>query len=404
MGAAVVQWNHACFGILEVSKRTGSNPVHGLSVTLPNVKRTENELAVVAAPRCTRGNAQAKLTDAVEYLLEIRNICMESSISVNIAQFEWRKDDCLTRHLKNLFLKSGWMAGCPSVNPDPLQRHSLWLVIVQGYFLVLLVSGMGQPQVQRICSVSTWRKAIGAHYLNVFIFIISMICFYLLGLSVYAVYADCDPLATGEISKADQLVPYYVSDRLSGYYGLSGLFIASLYAATPPSLFCRSSYSSQINAISAILWEDFFKDSSWVSSMKEERRPYVNVLVSAITGTLGVVAGIVSMQVGGVFQAGQTILGTINAPQLGLFLLGMCCPFANKIGGMVGMATSFAFNLWVTLGSMFNRGPVETLDFSDDGCSPSTSPNSSFSPTFPFTESRSTYSTSFVPPTEPPQE
>ncbi|MPC07734.1 hypothetical protein E2C01_000300 [Portunus trituberculatus] len=28
---AVVQWNHACFGIRGVSKRTGSNPVHGLS-------------------------------------------------------------------------------------------------------------------------------------------------------------------------------------------------------------------------------------------------------------------------------------------------------------------------------------------------------------------------------------
>ena len=69
-----------------------------------------------------------------------------------------------------------------------------------------------------------------AHYLNVAIFITAMISFYLLGLSVFAVYADCDPLATGEISKADQLVPFYVSDRLSGYYGLPGLFIASLYA------------------------------------------------------------------------------------------------------------------------------------------------------------------------------
>ncbi|MPC52178.1 Lon protease, mitochondrial [Portunus trituberculatus] len=29
-GAAVVQWNHACFGVLEVSKRTGLNPVHCL--------------------------------------------------------------------------------------------------------------------------------------------------------------------------------------------------------------------------------------------------------------------------------------------------------------------------------------------------------------------------------------
>ncbi|MPC51891.1 hypothetical protein E2C01_045747 [Portunus trituberculatus] len=32
-GAAVVHWNHACFGIRGVSKRTGSNPVHGPSVS-----------------------------------------------------------------------------------------------------------------------------------------------------------------------------------------------------------------------------------------------------------------------------------------------------------------------------------------------------------------------------------
>ncbi|MPC74721.1 hypothetical protein E2C01_069095 [Portunus trituberculatus] len=32
IGAAVVQWNHVCFGVRVVSKRTGSNPVHGPSV------------------------------------------------------------------------------------------------------------------------------------------------------------------------------------------------------------------------------------------------------------------------------------------------------------------------------------------------------------------------------------
>ncbi|MPC72432.1 hypothetical protein E2C01_066736 [Portunus trituberculatus] len=31
-GAAMVQWNHACFGVRGVSKRTGSNPVHSPSV------------------------------------------------------------------------------------------------------------------------------------------------------------------------------------------------------------------------------------------------------------------------------------------------------------------------------------------------------------------------------------
>ncbi|MPD01197.1 hypothetical protein E2C01_096715 [Portunus trituberculatus] len=40
--AAVVQWNHACFGVREVSKRTGSNLIHGPSVGWP--------------PSLTRGN------------------------------------------------------------------------------------------------------------------------------------------------------------------------------------------------------------------------------------------------------------------------------------------------------------------------------------------------------------
>lgn len=138
------------------------------------------------------------------------------------------------------------------------------------------------------------------------------------------------------------------------------------------------------------MWEDYFKNSAWVASMKEERRPLVNVLVSVITGLAGMVGGIVATQVTGLFQAGQTILGTINAPQLGLFLLGMCCPFTNKIGGMVGMTVGLAFNLWITLGAMFYGPPAPTLDFSDDGCNST----STFFPTSSITESP-LYSTSF---------
>ncbi|MPC89459.1 hypothetical protein E2C01_084409 [Portunus trituberculatus] len=40
----VVQWNHACFGVRGVSKRTGSNPVHG-----PSVVFTTHFLAYCAA-------------------------------------------------------------------------------------------------------------------------------------------------------------------------------------------------------------------------------------------------------------------------------------------------------------------------------------------------------------------
>ncbi|MPC10235.1 hypothetical protein E2C01_002868 [Portunus trituberculatus] len=41
---AVVQWNHACFAVRGVSKRTGSNPVHGPSVA-PRRVLSVNDLA-----------------------------------------------------------------------------------------------------------------------------------------------------------------------------------------------------------------------------------------------------------------------------------------------------------------------------------------------------------------------
>ncbi|ROT64213.1 putative sodium-coupled monocarboxylate transporter 1 isoform X1 [Penaeus vannamei] len=191
-------------------------------------------------------------------------------------------------------------------------------------------------------------------------------CVNFLGIAVYAVYASCDPMATGEISKPDEIVPHYVIDRLSYLQGIPGLFIASLYAGG------LSSYSSQINAVTAVMWEDFFKNSQWVANMADNRKPLVNVLVSVITGLAGILAGVIASQMGGLFQVGQTILGTIHAPLLGLFILGMCCPFANKIGGIVGFSASLLFNLWVTIGAMLYGRATPFLEFSDEGCNATT--------------------------------
>lgn len=57
---------------------------------------------------------------------------------------------------------------------------------------------------------------------------------------------------------------------------------SNAHLLTSPSFFIpsRSSYSSQINAVAAVLWEDFFKNSKFVQGMREDRRRYVNVVVS----------------------------------------------------------------------------------------------------------------------------
>ena len=53
--------------------------------------------------------------------------------------------------------------------------------------------------------------------------------FYFSGLVAYAVYKDCDPLTSGKIDKADQIIPYLVMEKLGNIPGAVGLFIAAVY-------------------------------------------------------------------------------------------------------------------------------------------------------------------------------
>lgn len=49
---------------------------------------------------------------------------------------------------------------------------------------------------------------------------------------MYSMYAECDPITSGVITKPDQILPYYVMDVSAGIPGLPGLFIAGIFCAS----------------------------------------------------------------------------------------------------------------------------------------------------------------------------
>ncbi|MPC15718.1 hypothetical protein E2C01_008516 [Portunus trituberculatus] len=51
-GTAMVQWNHVCFGVRGVSKRTSSNPLHGLSVGWLGFLTRGNGFLLSLEPTC----------------------------------------------------------------------------------------------------------------------------------------------------------------------------------------------------------------------------------------------------------------------------------------------------------------------------------------------------------------
>ncbi|MPC69075.1 hypothetical protein E2C01_063290 [Portunus trituberculatus] len=58
--SAVVQWNHACFGVRGVSKRTGSNPFHGPSLGNSGAKLNSSFWKVGCLSEAKCGSSQTK--------------------------------------------------------------------------------------------------------------------------------------------------------------------------------------------------------------------------------------------------------------------------------------------------------------------------------------------------------
>lgn len=52
---------------------------------------------------------------------------------------------------------------------------------------------------------------------------------WIVGMVIYATYADCDPLTKGYIKKYDEILPFFVEDRFNYLPGILGLFMASLF-------------------------------------------------------------------------------------------------------------------------------------------------------------------------------
>lgn len=68
---------------------------------------------------------------------------------------------------------------------------------------------------------------------------VSLSCF--TGLVIYTAFHDCDPIMTGTIGKADQLLPYFVMKITSHIPALPGIFVSGVFSA-------------------ALRYEIFFKD------------------------------------------------------------------------------------------------------------------------------------------------
>ncbi|XP_062057980.1 sodium-coupled monocarboxylate transporter 1 [Lepus europaeus] len=268
-------------------------------------------------------------------------------------------------------------------DPNPLQRHTFWTIIIGGTFTWTSIYGINQSQVQRYISCKSRFQAKLSLYINLIGLWAILTCSVLCGLALYSRYRDCDPWTAKKVSAPDQLMPYLVLDILQDYPGVPGLFVACVYSGT------LSTVSSSINALAAVTVEDLVKPH--FRSLSERSLSWISQGMSVLYGMCCIAMAALASLMGALLQAALSIFGMVGGPLLGLFSLGIMVPFANSIGALVGLMSGFVVSLWVGIGAqLYPPLPERTvpLHLDTSGC------NSTYNVTNLMTTTEMPFSTS----------
>ncbi|XP_077971828.1 sodium-coupled monocarboxylate transporter 1-like [Styela clava] len=148
-----------------------------------------------------------------------------------------------------------------------------------------------------------------------------LIPLYIIGFIAYAYFGDCDPLLSNKISAGDQVLPYMVMIVFRDLPGMSGLFIAGIFAAG------LSTISSALNGMSCVTVGDLIQPHfNW----SKNTLLWVSKGLTLTYGIICIAFAYLSSILGGLIQATLSLLGICAGPLLGPVVLGTLVPFTNS--------------------------------------------------------------------------
>jgi sodium-coupled monocarboxylate transporter 8/12 len=231
-----------------------------------------------------------------------------------------------------------------SLSPDPTVRLTLWGLLVGAAFMHLVQMATDQVSVQRYLSARSLKEAQRGLWLKLWLVLPVSGVFYGTGLVLYAFYqVHGDPLAAGKITKADQILPYFVVNELPA--GLPGLFIAAIYAAS------MSTISAGINSLTSASLIDFYQRLWRHPDLSEKKQLRIARGLTLGYGALVIVLAFLVHRLGTLLEATNKVIGLVGGPLIGLFLLGMLTRRATGRGALAGWIGGLLFALWICFGT-----------------------------------------------------
>ncbi|KAL7645183.1 UNVERIFIED_CONTAM: hypothetical protein RMT77_003568 [Armadillidium vulgare] len=248
------------------------------------------------------------------------------------------------------------------MNPSPFVRHTFFNTFANGFFSYLLMYNVNQIYIQRISSVKSIKTARSVLKYNMYGQLFMYLLIFSCGLVAYATYAGCNPMALGIIKKKEQIMPYFIMDKLGFIPGFPGLYFATLIAGS------LSTLSSYMNASVALLWKDVCQNFTFFKDMSSINATLTNKILSLSVGAVLIGVAILVSNARGLTEMILTICGTLSGPMLGVFLIGFFLPQCNLKGVWTGFIGSSVLTLWLSLGAMLYKEPTKMLAFSAADC------------------------------------
>jgi SSS family solute:Na+ symporter len=213
-------------------------------------------------------------------------------------------------------------------------------MVINGAFYAIQKYATDQTVVQRYLSAGSDRAAIRASMLGISLTVPVWTIFMLIGTLLFVFY-QTHPLPDGTL--AASVFPNFIMTQLP--VGVAGFIVAALISAAICSL------SADLNSLAAVGMEDYYR--RWKKDRPDREYLLVGRLFVLISGIMSIAVGALYLWAGneGVLGIIFTVYAIFSGGIVGIFLLGVFVPRANRRGVNIGIIICIFFTAWAFLTS-----------------------------------------------------
>jgi len=219
---------------------------------------------------------------------------------------------------------------------------TFWVMAINGVFYAIQKYGTDQTIVQRYLTAKSDKDAKKASVMGVLMVVPVWTLFMFIGTALYAFYTgDANTLPEG--LRDDAVFPYFIMTKLP--VGVIGIIISALLGAAISSL------DSDLNCLSAVGVDDFYKKLRPNSTDAQQVK--VGKILVVLSGIAAMIIASIYVSAGnkGVLGIVFMLYAIFSGGIVGIFLLGVFVPRANKQGLYIGIIASVFFTAYAILTS-----------------------------------------------------